>query len=211
MKGITLKTVTLALVLAIVISEACSFVRDGRELDRLRESVLRLHILANSDSEQDQTLKLKVRDELLANSGDIFGEASDIDTAKACAQRNIDEIEAIAEKVLTENGCDMPVSAGIARVYFDERTYGDITMPEGEYAALRVEIGQAGGKNWWCVMYPPLCLPAACSYEETPCEDTDTAEGETLFEDSQLDIMYHPGKYRVRFAVWDKIKKIFDI
>ena len=190
------------LLLAILMTNSITFIRDGRRLEQLRGSVLRLHILAESDSERDQQLKLKVRDALLT-SGVLDG-ADDLKSAENIASAKLPEIERIAEDTLRENGCSLPVSAELADVEFDERTYGDITMPAGEYRALRVKIGSAQGHNWWCVMYPPLCLPAAC-------EVTDNKEKECeLFDDDELDIMYHPEKYEVRFAIWDKIKELTE-
>jgi len=190
------------LLLAILMTNSITFIRDGRRLEQLRGSVLRLHILAESDSERDQQLKLKVRDALLT-SGVLDG-ADDLKSAENIASAKLPEIERIAEDTLRENGCSLPVSAELADVEFDERTYGDITMPAGEYRALRVKIGSAQGHNWWCVMYPPLCLPAAC-------EVTDDKEKECeLFDDDELDIMYHPEKYEVRFAIWDKIKELAE-
>ncbi len=190
------------LLLAILMTNSITFIRDGRRLEQLRGSVLRLHILAESDSERDQQLKLKVRDALLT-SGVLDG-ADDLKSAENIASAKLPEIERIAEDTLRENGCSLPVSAELADVEFDERTYGDITMPAGEYRALRVKIGSAQGHNWWCVMYPPLCLPAAC-------EVTDDKKKECeLFDDDELDIMYHPEKYEVRFAIWDKIKELTE-
>lgn len=188
------------LILTILISNTVSFIRDGRRLEQLRGSVLRLHILAESDSDRDQQLKLMVRDALL-ESGVLDG-AGSLEEAEEIAGEKLPEIERIAETVLRENGCTLPVTAELADVEFDERTYGDITMPAGEYRALRVKIGSAQGHNWWCVMYPPLCIPAAC-------EVTDSKETEQeLFDDDELDIMYNPEKYEVRFAIWDKIKEL---
>lgn len=210
MRRITFGIMSAAMSLTIAISNICSFIRDGRELDELRNSVLRLHILANSDSHYDQSLKLMVRDALLERSSEIFGEASDFEEARENAAQKISLIEDIAEEVLTENGCDMSAEAEITEMHFDERTYGDITMPAGEYTALRIEIGQAQGRNWWCVMYPPLCLPAACSCEETESEEIESEGKKEFFEEPQLDIVYHPQKYQVRFAIWDKIKEVFN-
>lgn len=189
------------LIMSVLITNCSAVVRDGRKLDGLRNSVLRLHILAESDSEYDQNLKLKVRDALLES--DIFESADSLESAEKIAQERLKEIVDIAENTLLENGCDLPVTAEIADVEFDERIYGDITMPSGEYRALRVKIGSAQGKNWWCVMYPPLCIPAACDVEEDK-------SAEEVFSESELDIMYHPKKYEVRFAIWDKIKEILD-
>ncbi len=188
------------LVLTILISNTVGFVRDGLALDRLRGSVLRLHILAESDSERDQTLKLRVRDALLESG--ILGGADSLEEAETIAADRLPDIERIAETVLRANGCDLPVEAELADTEFDVRTYGDITMPAGTYRALRVKIGSAQGHNWWCVMYPSLCVPAAC-------EVTDDRQTELeRFDDEELDIMYEPEKYEIRFAIWDKIKEL---
>lgn len=192
------------LVLTIVISNFAGIVSDGKKLDNLRNSVLRLHILADSDSRSDQQLKLMVRDTLLEHSGEIFGSADSLEAAEASAEANLGLIEELAEETLLANGCTDNVTAELATMYFDERVYGDITMPAGDYRALRVTIGSAQGKNWWCVMYPPLCIPAACSDEVS---DNKEAE-EELFDDEQRDILYHPAKYEIRFALWDKFRSL---
>lgn len=190
------------LVLAILISNTVGIIRDGRRLDRLRGSVLRLHILAESDSDRDQQLKLYVRDALL-ESGILDG-ADSLAEAEAIAADRLPDIERIAETVLRANGCELPVEAELADTEFDVRTYGDITMPAGTYRALRVKIGSAQGHNWWCVMYPSLCMPAAC-------EVTDDRQTELeYFDDEELDILYEPEKYEIRFAIWDKIKELTE-
>ncbi len=194
------------LILAILISNIGSFISDGRKLDELRGSVLRLHILANSDSEQDQQLKLMVRDKLLESG--LFESAESLSQAEAIAEEKLDKITDIAERVLRENGCNHKVTAELADVDFGDRTYGDITMPAGRYRALRIKIGSAEGHNWWCVMYPPLCLPAACEAEDGAGEDESAAEAN--FDEKELDILHKPRKYKVRFAIWDKIKSIIS-
>lgn len=204
MKKYSCAIMAAGLIISVAVSNICSFIGDGRELDKLRNSVLRLHILANSDSSYDQTLKLCVRDALLERSDEIFGDAESFEEAREFASGQLELIEQIAEETLAVKGCKAPVSAEIADVYFDERVYGDITMPAGEYTALRVEIGEAQGHNWWCVMYPPLCIPAAC--EETVGDNKEAEE--EFFDEDQQDIIYNPGKYRVRFAIWDKIKSL---
>lgn len=220
---------SVGLVLTILMSNIGSFIKDGRELDNLRNSVLRLHILANSDSANDQKLKLMVRDSLLENSDSIFGDADSLEEAEKNILGNLEGIVELAEETLKKNGCTDKVSAELANVYFDERIYGDITMPEGEYKALRLKIGSAQGKNWWCVMYPPLCIPAACcdvsmthnnkavqSLEEVNDNSTNDVvlnnkkTEEIYFDETQQDILYHPEKYEVRFAVWDKFKSLIE-
>lgn len=205
MNKISCAVMAAGMVLTIIISNIGSLVRDGRELDELRNSVLRLHILADSDSKSDQQLKLMVRDALLERSEEIFGDADSLEAAEANAQEKLGLIEKIAEAALRENGCTDKVSAEVTDMYFDERVYGDITMPAGDYKALRVTIGSAQGRNWWCVMYPPLCLPAAC--EEDVSDDKETEE--EFFDDSQRDILCNPEKYEIRFALWDKLKSLF--
>lgn len=207
MRRITFSLMAAGLVVSIAASNLASVASDGAELEKLREDVLRLHILANSDSTYDQRLKLSVRDALLERSDEIFGDAVGIEQAEICARQNLTEIERIAEETLLEQGCCADVRAEVTDMYFDERVYGDITMPSGEYTALRIEIGKAQGRNWWCVMYPPLCIPAAGG--EDVSDDKD-AEDE-YFDEKQRDIMKNPEKYEVRFAVWDKIKDWFGL
>ena len=193
------------LLLSVFITNTFSVIRDGRRLDCLRGSVLRLHILADSDSEVDQELKILVRDELLRNSDEIFGSADSLEEAEAAAAEKLPEIEALAERTLRSRGCYDKVTAEIADVDFDARVYGDITMPAGRYRALRVRIGRAEGHNWWCVMYPPLCFPAAREVED------DKKAEEEFFDDEERDILYHPKKYQLRFAIWDKMKSWLDL
>lgn len=204
MKKYTGILMTASMVLTILISNAMSFVNDGRRLDELRGSVLRLHILANSDNEEDQRLKLCVRDALLEQSGELFACVDSLEEAEAAAEAELHEIERIARETLESQGSSQTVTAKLVDTHFDERFYDGLTMPAGDYKALRVELGEAEGHNWWCVMYPPLCLPAACRVTINK-----TAE-EEHFDKKELDIMYRPKKYRIRFAVWDKLKRLFD-
>lgn len=194
-----------ALVISILISHVASFVHDGRKLDKLRGEVLRLHIIANSDSDEDQRLKLCVRDEILRHSSELFSEADDRSEAEQAAAQKLPEIQRIAEETLRSEGCYDKVGAEITEMEFDERTYGDITMPAGEYRTLRITIGEAAGHNWWCVLFPPLCIPAACG-----AVVSDEEKEEECFDEKELEILHRPKKYRVRFALWDKLKSWFD-
>lgn len=179
-------------------------------LESIESDVLRLHILANSDSEEDQRLKLKVRDRLLEQSSEFFGECGGLEETEALAAQNIDRINELVLEVINENGFDYKAQTQLVNMEFDERVYGDITMPAGNYDALRITIGEAEGKNWWCVMYPPLCIPAAESAE------ADTAAAENYFDKDELDIMENPQNYQVKFKCVEifkdlkkKIGKIF--
>ncbi len=191
------------LILTILISNVFTVVRDGRKLDELRGSVLRLHILADSDSAEDQAVKIKVRDKLLESG--IFSRCRTLEEAEELAAERLPEIISISDEVLRENGCDYHAQACITDMYFEERVYGDITMPAGNYRTLRITLGNAEGHNWWCVMYPPLCIPAACEVED----DKETEE--EFFDDEEKDILAKPEKYRVRFAIWDGFKELIGI
>jgi len=205
MKRYTGVIAAVALIISVLISNAAGFVRDGRELDKLRGEVLRLHIIANSDSDEDQRLKLCVRDEILRHSSELFGEVESRCEAERSVAQKLPEIKKIAEQTLRREGCYAEVSAEITDMAFDERTYGDSTMPAGEYRALRITIGEAAGHNWWCVLFPPLCIPAACG----AVIDDEEKEAE-CFDEKELEILHRPKKYRVRFALWDKFKSWFD-
>ena len=126
--------------------------------NNLSDAVFRLHVLANSDSAEDQALKLKVRDSLLNYMNDICSNCTTKEEAISLAKENKKNFQQIAEQTISENGYNYPVKINIDNFYFPTKNYGDITLPAGFYDALRVEIGEAKGKNWWCVMFPPLCF-----------------------------------------------------
>lgn len=124
----------------------------------LAEEVFRFHVLANSDSEEDQALKMKVKEEVLAYMKQELPESESVEMTKTWAKANIDTIVAVAQQVIFEEGYDYLVTAEVTTCDFPEKTYGDITFPAGEYEALRIEIGEAEGQNWWCVLFPNLCF-----------------------------------------------------
>lgn len=128
---------------------------------QVKTDTLRLHIIANSDSEFDQQLKLKVRDRVLELTGELFAEAAGKTDAEALAKYSANDIKAAAEEVIAENGADYSVSVEITNMWFETRTYDGFTLPAGDYDAVRIIIGAGEGHNWWCVMYPPLCIPGA--------------------------------------------------
>jgi len=124
----------------------------------IADSVFRLHVIANSDSEEDQNLKYKVRDEILKYINSISSETNSKNEIINLANNNIDYIQELAQKTVYEQGFNYDVNAKIGNFAFPTKTYGDITFPPGYYDALRIEIGEASGQNWWCVMFPPLCF-----------------------------------------------------
>ena len=173
--GIVLKKYEKAVIwmaLMLLLASVASAMDDFGELSRaVRENSLRLHIIANSDSDIDQDIKLKVRDALLDEYGEILGAGATVDDAVSLAGFLKDDITKTAERVVRECGAQYDAEVSIEEMYFDTTHYGDdVTMPAGRYMALRVTLGDAQGHNWWCVMYPPLCIPAASEGETTEAE-----------------------------------------
>jgi len=138
------------------------------------EKLLRLHVLANSDSDSDQALKLKVRDAVLAYMAAEAPEFADAAEASQWVSGHMDGLEKTAREVIAQNGFDYDVALELGTSHFPVKTYGSLTFPAGEYQALRILIGEGAGKNWWCVMYPPLC------FVDATCVDFPEASKETL-------------------------------
>ncbi|MBR2405218.1 MAG: stage II sporulation protein R [Clostridia bacterium] len=124
----------------------------------LAKSVIRLHVIANSDSESDQALKLRVRDRIIKETEGVFEAQTTICAAREDIEHNLDTIRRIAEDEISSSGYDYPVKVSLGMSDFPTKEYGELVLPAGSYEALKVEIGRAQGKNWWCVLFPPLCF-----------------------------------------------------
>lgn len=191
----------LAMVTGLIFTLSVSFadfLGFERNLDGIRNNVLRIHIIANSDSEEDQSLKLRVRDEILSRCSYLFEDTENISQTIETAKENLPLIEDVAKSVIEENGFYYDVSSEIVKMDFDKKVYENFTMPKGSYNAIRIKIGEAKGKNWWCVMYPPLCVPTV--------SETEMAE---YLTDEEIDIITSPQKYEVRFKCVEIYEKIF--
>ncbi|HIZ29923.1 MAG TPA: stage II sporulation protein R [Candidatus Fournierella merdipullorum] len=138
--------------------------------DEVRANTLRLHVQANSDSEADQALKLIVRDAVLEEMGPVFAAAESEAQAAAIAEESLPQLQACVERTLQEQGSGLSARVYLTEMYFDTTYYEDFTLPAGVYDALRVELGAHAGKNWFCVLYPGLCLPAAGEAAVYPTE-----------------------------------------
>ena len=170
-------------------------------LNEIRTSILRLHVLANSDTPEDQNIKMAVRDRILDFGGDIFLEASSKDSkdgAKTSICQSLDRIRKIAREVIDEEGKDYDVTVSIENKYFNTRQYDDVTLPAGLYDSLVIRIGEAKGKNWWCVMFPPMCLPAA----------TESEELSGVLDDEEIHIITDDVNYTVKFAVVEAFEEL---
>ncbi|SCH01426.1 stage II sporulation protein R [uncultured Ruminococcus sp.] len=191
------KAMAVGLVIAISAQFMMGFASDCGEI---REQVLRLHILANSDSEEDQQLKLAVRDRILEESGELFETLGSKTEAEDSVKEHLAQIEEIARQEIEGQGYSYPVKAECVNMFFDTRVYEDFTLPAGQYDAVRITIGEAKGHNWWCVLYPMMCLPAAQPKEAL--EETFTA--------SQTEIIENSDDYQIEFATVELIEKLKD-
>ena len=173
----------------------------------IRKEVLRLHVVAHSDSEADQRAKLYVRDRLLEAGADLFGGTIDAASAEAEITPRVAELEACARQALQELGLAYPVRVTVGEAFFGTRTYEEagITLPAGRYRAVRVVLGDGLGLNWWCVMFPPLCLPAARPRAAVSLD--------AILTGGQLRVARSNPKYEIRFKIvelWEMLKERFD-
>lgn len=181
------RALALALGVSVVIS-LCGF--EGA-CQGIRDNVLRLHILAHSDSPEDQALKLLVRDTVIDETASLFDEAKTEQEARAVVAAHLADIEQAAQQCVYDEGYGYPVKAELTEMYFTTRVYDNVTLPAGNYEAVRITIGDAAGQNWWCVVFPPMCVSAA----------TDAAALSDVLTDEQQDVVENSGRYEVRFKV----------
>lgn len=192
-----------ALICGFIFSVLFSFTGFFNRCDCISSKIFRLHIIANSNSKEDQDLKLKVRDRILKDFGEYFGGLNDLIAAKELTGENIEKIKKSAKDEIILNGYDYDVDACVTSMYFNNRKYGDFTIPAGKYDALRITIGQAQGKNWWCVMFPPMCLPAASAKDEL----------EEVLNPYEMDLVEGEGKYKIKFKAVElavELKEFFE-
>ncbi|MBR5473207.1 MAG: stage II sporulation protein R [Clostridia bacterium] len=202
MKSNVRKNVELGVLVGLVCAIALSFARFEVRCDELRQNVLRLHIIANSDEPQDQQLKLAVRDAILENSTDIFKNCDNVVDAIITADNNTKVISDIANEVIKQNGFDYTAAVSVGDRYFDTREYDDFTLPAGTYKSLVVDLGAAEGKNWWCVVFPCVCVPTADNASLT--DSVSKASAQTA---------QNAPKYEIKFKsmeIYEKIKKHFE-
>ena len=194
-----LKKWELALLVALVLTFLCG-ASLTREQAALSDKLLRLHIVANSDSEADQALKLKVRDRLMDDMSVLLKGVTDRDEAAAIINAHMSAVLDSARQVIASEGYAYGVTAAIAVEEFPTREYDTFSLPAGKYTSLRVVIGSGEGHNWWCVVFPPLCLTAAS-------EDAEALE--ILTEDQLLLITQDSPEYVLKFKsieLWEKLK-----
>ncbi len=193
-----LKAIDLSVFLTLIICIVAT-VSFENSCKGIREEILRLHVIANSDEDYDQELKLKVRDAVLMSGKTIFSGSEDIISAQGKISEHTEQLKNSATETINSLGYDYDVKIELKRSYFPTRVYDNITLPAGYYKAVRIIIGEGKGKNWWCIMFPPLCLPAATDNRELISE---------YLNEKEMDIVTSSPKYEVRFWL---IEKYYDL
>lgn len=169
------------------------------QCESLSNELFRLHILANSDAEYDQELKLKVRDKILEYTDGLYDNCETKEETIKVTKEHLNDILTVAQKEVFNNGYHYTVRGEITNMYFNTRTYSKFTIPSGQYDALRITIGEGEGHNWWCVMYPSFCMGESSDLENSNLADN---EKELISGDD----------YKIKFQVvewFEKLKELF--
>lgn len=186
----------------------------GKEMDRqemqkeIAAQVIRLHVVANSDSQEDQELKLEVKEEIVELLREELREDTSVVTAQQTLRDHLREIEEMAGRYIQERGYDYEVNAELGNCYFPVKEYGDMTFPAGEYKALKVNIGKSKGKNWWCVMYPTLCMVDS-TYQIVPEESKEKLK-ENLTETEYESLLTGGEEVQYGFRIVDFLSNLWD-
>ncbi|NCC87792.1 MAG: stage II sporulation protein R [Clostridia bacterium] len=194
------KKIETSILMAIVLTAAISLSGFAASCEGIEHSVLRMHVIANSDEKYDQELKLKVRDAVIKEGKDVFSGATDVKEAQRKIEASQDKLLEVAKRVIKEEGYDYDVRIEIGEEYFGTRSYDEITLPAGQYQAVRIIIGEGAGKNWWCVMFPPLCLPGA----------SEKVEIDAVLTDGESKVVKSNPKIDARFKVVEIYEKVMD-
>ena len=187
-----------AILLSVILAASIPTAKEAA----LYEDTVRLHILANSDSEEDQKLKLELRDEILKEYSQCLKKSENTEEAKETVEELLPSIKDFAESELRERGYDYSVRATLSEEWYDTREYDSFTLPSGYYSSLKIEIGDAVGKNWWCVMFPPLCLDIAL--ENAPADD-----GILNYTKEEV-YLISAKKYNVKFKILELLSETFS-
>ena len=171
--------------------------------ESISEKILRFHVLANSDSDEDQAVKLKVRDAVGKYIEPYIQECNNLEETEKVVEQKLPQVVELAEQVLAENGFAYGASAELADCEFPVKTYGDYTFPAGEYRALEVRLGKAEGHNWWCVLYPNMCFKGSV-YEII--EDDAREELREVLDEEEYEAVFDSGDYEIRFKILDFLK-----
>ncbi len=180
--------------------------KDTQMQRHIAEQVIRFHVVANSDDDEDQRVKLEIKSEIVAYLQDTLADVDNVDQAEARIKNELPQLEDMAKEVLCKEGYTYGARATLGECYFPVKEYGDLTFPAGTYQALTVDLGKAEGKNWWCVMYPTLCYVDG-TYQRVPDESKERLESCLTSEEYESIVDDGDISYRSRILEW--IRGIF--
>lgn len=192
-----MKKFTASLALALVLCLTLSIINNATEIENVTTKFVRLHVIANSDSDYDQELKLKVRDKTLEIIEEIASECQEKSDVETAIYSSISSVENEIELYLESLGCTNAISVDYGIAYVDKREYDGFSLPAGRYTALTVRIGEAKGKNWWCVLFPSLCSSCAVSIEESE-----------VFTKDEIQILTKPNEVKYKLFCYEIVEKI---
>lgn len=184
----------------------CAFSYVNAVSTDISSSVFRLHVIANSDSDEDQNLKYIVRDSVLEYMNEIAEDATSKEEIITIINEHKDDFYNVAIRTIREQGYDYDVNINIGNFEFPTKTYGDISLPAGYYDALRIEIGEASGKNWWCVMFPPLCFVDVTS--GVVDEDSKELMQENLTDEEYSIISDDSTEFKLKFKFIEMLQNV---
>lgn len=169
----------------------------GQQREGLIQSVLRLHIVADSDDPQDQAVKLAVRDALVSEYGQTLSQAESLGEAQELAGRLLPQMLDTARQTVAAQGCTLPITGEVGELSFPAVSYEGYTLPAGEYQAVRIQLGEGQGHNWFCVLYPAVCLDSSVALEQG-------------MSSQQKEMLTHPEDYEIRFALLDGLMALWN-
>jgi len=217
MKKIISIVVTIFFIVILLVKvqgvEAANFISENKisdnvSIENISGKLIRFHVIANSDSEKDQNLKLKVRDKVLEYVQPLLKDSKNIEESREILNRENEKVLEIAREVIKENGYDYSVESTLDKENFPVKTYGNITLPQGEYEAYRIIIGTGEGQNWWCVMFPPICFvditKGEVAYEETE------EEMKKVLDDEEFNMVDNTNSENVSSEKIEEIKEVSD-
>lgn len=196
------KRIKLSLCFGLICAVLISITNFNALCDDLRQNILRLHIIANSNSTADQELKLKIRDRILEEASGVFANAKSLEVAEDKAQKEISHFNEIANSVIKENGFNYKAEVSLGDCFFETRHYDTFSLPAGNYRSLIIKLGEAKGKNWWCVIFPSVCIPAAS-----------TGNLRDSVKENSAQIAEQSDRYIIKFKtveIYEKIKNFFS-
>ncbi|MDR1700597.1 MAG: stage II sporulation protein R [Lachnoclostridium sp.] len=197
---------TLVIVIGLVFTYTRRF--EGEAVsDGIANHVIRLHIIANSDMGKDQELKMAVKEEVVKEMRTKLAESKDINCAREILTANLGQMEEIAKEEMKKRGYSYTAGATLSRSFFPVKKYGDMTFPEGQYEAVKIQLGEAKGKNWWCVMYPTLCFVDS-TYQVVPEESKDILKKDLTQEEYQSLLEGENITFDFKFLEW--VEKLFQ-